>query len=582
MADKDEIKNKIDIVDYIGQTVSLKSAGRNFKGLCPFHKEKSPSFMVSPERQMYKCFGCGKSGDIFTFYMEQEGVGFSEAIKDLAAYVGVELTNFAPTDDYNQKQSLLEINQLAAKFYHFLLTKHKIGAKALDYVKNERQVSDSLISDFQIGYAPDSWSSLSDFLLKKKKISPESAEATGLIIKGDRGYYDRFRGRLIFPLFDHRHNLVGFSGRILPWTDDGKMGKYINSPETSLYHKSSMLFPLHYTKEAIRRDEQVVIVEGEFDVLSSLKAGLNSVVAVKGSALTLEQVKLLSRYTKTIILSLDADSAGIAAAKRAIDIASTQDVNIKVVRIENGKDPDELIKTDPKLWHQAIKKAESIYDFFIQTALTSYDIKTIEGKQKITEEIIPVLNKITNKVVQDFYIKKFAQILSTDKSVVLQEMSRMQAKMQLGVNFKTPDPVKKSENRLTQLLNEFLQLIIYFYKDVDLEKFDLEILPESAVGKIVSQLYKEKPKDIIIFSKKLKPELQDQFNISFMKEPLEKDKQLAQMRLTEIFNEIAKIALRDKLSQVSQKLSVVVSEEEKEKLTHQYNEILVCFRRYSK
>ncbi len=580
MGDKEDVRNRLDIVDFIGQHVVLKPAGRNFKGLCPFHKEKSPSFMVSSERQTFKCFGCGAGGDIFSFYMLHEGLTFPETIKDLAEKAGVELTSFQPTQEFLVKESLLEIHRLAAQFYHYTLTKLAVGKKPLEYLDN-RGVTPTQISDMQLGYAPDGWRSLSNFLITKKKYPVEDVEKTGLVIKSAHGWYDRFRGRIMFPLLDTRGNTVGFSGRVLPWTEDETSGKYINSPETELYHKSKLLYPLYHTKEAVRQKNSVVIVEGEFDVLSSLRAGVKNVVAVKGSALTEDQVKLLSRYCNTIILALDADTAGIAAAKRAIGVVQAAEMNIKVVELTEGKDPDELVKSEPKKWRHVVKQAVDIYDFFLNTAQRQHDVTTVDGKQAVAKEFIPLLNQIQNKIIQAHYIKKLAELLGVEAEVVEQEMSRQSKKDIIGRAPRDEATTQsKPVSRLHLLLEELLTLVIHYYLQVNLKVISTEDLPDTAVTKIITRAMAEQPKDIIEFAKGLPPELQQQFDDCFLREPeVYTDKQVTE-RFEEIISEVAKLTLRDRLSQLRHRLAQV-QPDQRGHIEHQINDVLVRFRSYS-
>jgi len=582
MGDKEDVRNHLDIVDFISQTVQLKRGGRNFKGLCPFHKEKSPSFTVSPERQTFKCFGCGEGGDIFSYYMKLEGVTFGEALRDLAKTAGVELTQFQPTPEIAFKEKLLEIQKLAAEFYHFLLTKHTLGEKALAYIK-ERGVTLTQIKDFKIGYAPSGWRSLTDFLVSKKKFKPEDVEKAGLIMRGGHNWYDRFRGRIMFPLSDVRGNTVGFSGRILPWTDDGKSGKYINSPETPIYHKSQLLFPLFQVKDEIRKKNSVVIVEGEFDALASLRANVSNVVAVKGSALTEDQVKLMQRFCDTAILALDADDAGIKAAKRAIGIASQAEMNIRVVELSQGKDPDELVKTDPKKWREAVKKAVGVYDFFLDIAKRNHDTSTVEGQQAISKELVPLLNQIQNQIVQAHYIKQLSSLLGIETTVVEREMERQQKKSYL--TFRPSTPKKKEEtsvSRTSMLLEEILTFVIHYYNDIDLGTVPLDDFPDTAVTKVVSALRKEKPKEVVAFASTLPPELQQAFDACFMKEVESMEGTKAQEKLSKLVSEVAKFSLRDKLTRLRNQVKNTSSSDEREQLKHQINDVLVRFRGYSK
>ena len=576
---KEEIRDKIDIVDYIGQVVKLKPAGRTFKGLCPFHNEKSPSFTVSPDRQTFKCFGCGEGGDIFSFYMKREGVTFPEAIKDLAGYAGVELTDYQPPKDLEVKQHLYDINHSAAKLYQFLLTQHKIGQKALDYLKN-RGLSMTIINDFQLGYAPDSWHTISDLLVQKKHFKPEDIAASGLTIKSPKGnYYDRFRGRIMFPLQDARGNIVGFSGRVLPWTEDDKSGKYINTPETPIYHKSKLLYPLYHVRDAVRKANKIVIVEGEFDALSSIRVGTRYTVAVKGSSLTTQQVNLIKRYTNTIILALDADAAGVKAAKRAIAVAQSIDIQIKVIHIPQGKDPDELIRTDYKQWKALISAAMSVYDFFIQMATTTNNPATLDGKKAITDEIIPILNQITNKVIQDHFVTKLAQILKTQPDIIAKEMHRRQKANQIGrrgideQSEETPKDIPLNQ----LLMQELLTLILNNYTQIDYPQIPMDDLPDLAIKKILLRIIEDQPTDLGIFAKSLPPELQDSFDHSYLQESDPLTPEQLTHKLNNLISQLAKQHLRDKLSKLRTQLNTSSTQD----LRQEINQILTKLRKYS-
>ncbi|NMB56760.1 DNA primase [Candidatus Beckwithbacteria bacterium] len=575
---KDEIKNRIDLVDFIGQSVKLKRSGRNFSGLCPFHQEKSPSFFVSAERQFFKCFGCGESGDLFTFYMKREGVTFPEAIKDLAIKAGVDLKDYQAPQDFLQKQQLLEINQLALRFYQYLLLEHKLGEPALAYLKS-RGVGKTQIKEFSLGFAPEAWDNLTNFLTAKKRYKAEIVEKTGLILKGNYKYYDRFRGRVMFPLIDIRDNVIGFSGMILPQFDDGKTGKYINSPETALYHKSSHLFPLQISKEYIRKENQVIIVEGEFDVMASFRIGVKNVVAVKGSALTLEQVRLLKRFADTIVLSLDADEAGIKSAKRAIEVCQNEEVNVKVIRVKNGKDPDELVKTDPSFWKKLTKTPIDIYEFFLEIALTHFNPKTVEGKQAITKDLIPVFLQIQNKVIQDHYLHKLSEILEVSKDVLLSEMQRVEKKQELNLNFKKEELVKEKghKSRIELLGEELLAMVLQFYDDIDWELVNFNHLPSNASIKILQKLNRAKPKDLVSFAQKLPPELQQQFDEAYLQEFSNWNKNQLNKELQKVLSSLAKLYLNDKLKDLRQALRC----QDKDKVSQEINLVLQALKAYN-
>jgi len=422
----DEVKSRSDIVSIIGERIELKKAGRNFKANCPFHGEKTPSFMVSPELQIFKCFGCSEAGDVFSFLEKYEGMEFPEALKYLADRAGIKLkkVNFGAS---SEKERLIELNTQAVKFYNYLLLEHPIGKKALEYLQNERKIKIETIKEFQIGFSPENSYSLNSFLIKKKKFTPQEIEKAGIGVVRGSGVYDRFNGRVIFPLFDHRGNPIGLAGRVLPW-DKRETGKYINSPETLLYHKSSVLFGLNLTRSFIKKKKIAIVVEGELDLISSWQAGIKNIVAIKGSALTEEQVKLLSRFAPKFILALDSDFAGDAASRRGISIASNLGVEVKVAEITGFKDPDDAARGDIDSYKKDLINARSVWDYLIDSVFKRHDPSKGDGKAKISKEIIPILAEISDKIVQAHYANVIARKLQVPLEAVTEEIGKIAQK----------------------------------------------------------------------------------------------------------------------------------------------------------
>ncbi len=419
----EEVKRRADIVWVIGGYMTLKRGGKNYKGLCPFHGEKSPSFMVSPELQMYKCFGCGESGDVISFVEKIEGIEFVEALTMLADRVGVKL-QFKGGEERSEKDKLIEIHEWAANYYHYLLTKHKVGKAAAEYLAG-RKVSKKLITEFRLGYSLAAWDGLYKYLTLKKKVEERLLQKTGLIIKGGRGgYYDRFRGRVMIPLLDVRGRVIAFAGRVMPGADKEEP-KYINSPETEIYHKGEALFGLYQAKADIRKNDRVVVVEGDMDMISSFGAGVGETVAIKGTALTEEQLLKLSRLTRNLILALDADTAGEAAIKRGIQMAEKLEMNTKIVVIEGGKDPDDVARENPKMWIKEVDGAKDIYQYYLESALKKFDAGSVDGKRKISEEVVPILARASNKVIQAVYVRKLSEALGVGEESVMREMERV-------------------------------------------------------------------------------------------------------------------------------------------------------------
>jgi len=463
-------------------------------------KEKTPSFFVNPGLQRYRCFGCGANGDVLDFLQNFEGITFYEALKAMADRAGIPLKEFQKSQDDEEREKMVEVMSFAKEYYHFLLTKHEVGQVGRDYLQN-RGVSSESIKIFQLGFATNAWDSLLKYLHQKKKYPLDLIEKTGLIIRGRNGsYYDRFRERLIFPLKNHRGQVVGFSGRLL--SQSPKEAKYINSPETLLYHKSKMLYGYSELFREIKKKEQVIVVEGEFDMISSTQAHVNNVVAIKGSALTADQVTLLARITKTIILSLDADDAGVKATERAIEIVKTKGIDLRVIDLKHleslseedrVKDPDELAREKPKVWRQAVESAISVYEFLFNHAIDLYDPKTADGKRKIINRLAPILETIDHAVEKEFYLQKLSTALNVKESLLKEDIEKFGKKKSL-TNQSDSDPAETvNVVKSYQERNEEYLLFLLFNFSADLVKEKAESLSEfdfksSGFKKIIEQL----------------------------------------------------------------------------------------------
>ena len=507
----EEVKLKTDIVTIIGERIELKKAGRNFKAPCPFHGEKTPSFMVSPELQIFKCFGCSEAGDVFSFLDKYEGMEFGEALKYLAERSGVKLerTGFGGSSD---KEKLIEINREVARFYNYLLLEHPVGAKALEYLEKQRGVKKETIKEFQLGYSPESSYALTQFLVGKKKFAPADIEKAGVGIVRGSNMYDRFNGRVIFPLFDHRGNPIAFAGRILPW-DKRETGKYINSPETPLYHKSNVLYGLNITRGLIKKKKVAIVVEGELDLISSYQAGIKNVVAIKGSALTEEQVRLLSRFAPKFILALDSDMAGDAASRRGIKVASDIGVEVKVAKITGYKDPDDAARGNIESYKKDLIGAEGIYDYFIDSVFGRVDAQSGAGKSKISKEIIPILNEISDKIVQSHYANRVARKLGVPLEAVMEELGKTSPSGQptaTTVPTKEPTPL----DRRGMLEERFLSLAFQLDPKILLSKEALDFVTHPLYKKIVDEYTKfdsKKAFNVTEFGASLPKELFDGF-----------------------------------------------------------------------
>lgn len=480
MSDIDDVKQKIAISEYVGRYVKLSKAGKNFKGLCPFHSEKTPSFMVNPERGTFHCFGCGKGGSVFDFAMEYHRIDFREALESLADEAGIILTKSSASNEKDkQKELLYEINALAAEYYQYIFSTHDLGQKARQYVSG-RGISQKVATTFQIGYSPNSWDALRSFLLKKG-YHEKTLEDAGLAIASARGGYDRFRGRLMFPQKDFRGRVVGFSGRLLD--PNPKEAKYINTSETLVYIKGSLLYGLDVTKDAIKKEGPALLVEGEFDLLSLFQAGYSNVVAIKGSALTEGHIHILKRFTDTLIFALDSDVAGDTASRRGIALADSTGFDMKVARMPSGKDPDEAVRSNAPAVGLAIKQAEPIYDFLMRSSLSRFDIQTPSGKKKAGDELLPIFAAIENTIVQAHYIKQLAKKLDVSEDAIgqgIRKILRSHFIVSKSTDIDKGEKVKKSR---IELLESYLLAIALQGKTKELLE---EHVPSDGMIQIVS------------------------------------------------------------------------------------------------
>jgi DNA primase len=433
------VKEKLDIVELIGETVQLRKAGTTWKGLCPFHGEKTPSFTVTPARESWKCFGCGRGGDIFNFVMERDGVDFATALRSLAGRAGVELSERSTREDAERKR-LRETLEAAIAFYHQVLTGHPAGAPARDYLLG-RGFTDETIATHQLGFAPDAWDALTTALAKRRQVSEVDLEHAGLASRrrSGRGVYDRFRGRVIFPIRDASGGATGLAGRILGPESADSGPKYLNSPQTLLFDKSRTLYLIDKAKAAIRKTGRAVLVEGNTDALMAHQAGFTNVVCSMGTALTAGQVELLTRYAPRIALAYDVDSAGQAAATfGATELSALVGeierspyrgrlTDVDVVRLPDGRDPDEVIRDDPELWRAATESPQPIIEFLIDRAAARHDQRTVAGRERLVAAVLPTLRQVADPVRRDGYLQLLARRAGVDERTLLEALRRPSA-----------------------------------------------------------------------------------------------------------------------------------------------------------
>jgi len=423
---KEEIRTRLNIEDVIGEYVHLKRAGRNFRGLSPFTGEKTPSFYVSPDKQIWHDFSGGKGGDVFSFVMEVEGIDFRAAMELLARKAGVDLSLYQTSGDRSlakKKQRLLSALDLAATYYQQTLLKNN---HALEYVFKKRKFNKNTVRLFRIGYSPQSDDGLTK-ILKKRGFTDSELKDAGLAVQRRGAFTDMFRSRMMVPLSDGQGQVVGFTARILEDTPGAP--KYINTPSTLLYDKGRQVFGLHLAKEAIRKDDRVVIVEGNLDVISSHQAGIANVVAAAGTALTENHLKNMRRLTENVALAFDSDAAGIAATERAIDLAQIAGVRLTVINLpDDAKDPDELIQKDAGIWKKAIKSPQPVVDWVIERYLAMYDVTTAEGKRKLTNRALGVVGKLHDPVEQEHYLNELAELTQVSQDALKRKMSQLDEK----------------------------------------------------------------------------------------------------------------------------------------------------------
>jgi len=416
----DEVKQKIDIVEVVGQYVRLTKSGRTLRGLCPFHSEKHPSFFVYPEQQSWHCFGaCNTGGDVFSFVMKKEGIDFGETLRLLAQKAGVTLSTKSEPKA-KEKERLYQVNQAAAQYFHDLLLHSPDGEKARTYL-DSRALSVNAIIDFQLGFSLNSWEALKQYLLERGYTYGELLEA-GLIVETEIGKtHDRFRNRLLFPICDIRGRITGFGARAL----DDSMPKYLNSPQTPIFDKSGSLYGINLAKAAIRKQEMAVIVEGYMDAITAHQNGFDNVVASMGTAVTEKQVSTIKRLTKNMDLALDADEAGEEAMLRGVGYENTLDAEVKVIILPEGKDPDDVIREDAPMWQYLLEKALPVVDYTFNMVTAELDLTTATDKTLAVGKLLPIIAEIKDNTRRDHYLNKLSELTGTSYRKLEAALSRV-------------------------------------------------------------------------------------------------------------------------------------------------------------
>ncbi|MFA5995806.1 MAG: DNA primase [Patescibacteria group bacterium] len=460
----EQIKQRLDIVELLQEYLRLTKAGTNWKANCPFHHEKTPSFVVSPDKQIWHCFGCGKGGDAFTFIQEMEGVEFPEALRSLAQRANITLEQYKP-EEQNHKTVLLDIVKQSQLFFSKTLQEDSAAKIARDYLQ-QRVVLPATQQQFGLGYSFNDWRKLYQHL-QQVGYKENDLVAAGLIIQAEdkQSYYDRFRGRLMFPIFDHHGVMVGFTARVLE--ADATGGKYVNSPQSILYDKSRIIYGLNFAKQIIKKVNATIVVEGNMDVITAHQAGFTNTVAVSGTAFTEAQIQLLKRYSPNLLLAFDMDKAGLQAAQRSIAVALKYDMNVKVIQLPpEFKDPDECIKKDPAIFRTAIREAKHVLDFFFVSITKPLDLTQADHKKKAVQQLIPVLRIINDPVERSHYVQKLANLVQVDETIIQTKLNTVTTKKLANTNSTTANTIVPAQalvlpkNRSGLLAQQVLAIII--------------------------------------------------------------------------------------------------------------------------
>jgi DNA primase len=490
----DEIKERISIVDVVGARVSLRKSGRSFKALCPFHSEKTPSFYVFPESGVFKCFGCGAAGDIFTFLMRSDNMDFSEALKTLGEQAGVNLRPAPEAIAEDQERAhLRDVLSAAAAYYHNLLVRSSAAENARAYLA-KRGMTQATIEGWQIGYALESWDAVQTYL-RGRGYAVSDLAAAGLVIERDTGgYYDRFRNRIMFPIHDIKGNITGFGARAL---GDDKP-KYLNSPQSILFDKSGTLYGIEHAKDGIRQTGQAVIVEGYMDVLIPHQVGITNIVASLGTALTPRHMDQVKRLAKTLILALDADAAGDEATLRGLEVARdvidreavpvptwrglirfdhVLETELRVLSLPRGKDPDEVVLEDAQAWQRLVAEALPVVDFYFKAITARLDLRNPRDKAAAVERLLPIIGEVQNDVMRSHYLQKLAALVQVDERSL---SNRLRAGPQAAARKKSPDepPPAVRKPRVRASLEDYCLAILLYEPAIYWKTLDLAISPD--------------------------------------------------------------------------------------------------------
>ena len=530
MNEIEEIKSRLNIADVIGGYLKLEKAGINYRACCPFHSEKTPSFFVSPSRQIWHCFGgCNEGGDIFKFVMKIENVEFYDALKILAVRAGVTLKPRAGGElekDKSERQLLLNLCEISARFFEAYFKKSAKGKEVNEYLL-KRGLKPETIQAWRLGYAPEAWSSLSDFLISQGYQRADIVKAGMAIEKDGNKFFDRFRSRIMFPICGFNGEVLGFTGRIFGNTDENE-AKYLNTPNTLLYDKSRALFGLDKAKLEIRKNDFCVLVEGNVDCIMSHQAGFANCLAVSGTALTQFHLNIIKRYCSNLVLAFDMDAAGHKATKKAVALASQMDFNLKVIPLTDEKDPADIILHEGEAkWKQMLESAEPVNDFYFNLALKNRDINNLEDKKKIIGELLPVFKKISNAVEQSHWLNKLSVALRVEEGDLRKEMEKIKDEDEyafpLGLEMKLQSPIVKIKTKQDLLEEQIVVFILLGRENISLLPTEMVNDFSAPIRDILLKII-ENPKitnDELVESLKESPETIELLNYLILKSEVE-------------------------------------------------------------
>jgi DNA primase len=553
---KEEVKKAADIVEVIGQYVELKKRGQNYIGLCPFHSERSPSFTVSQSKQIYHCFGCGRGGDVFTFWMEYHNLDFPQSLKTLAERYNIPLPQkrdlYADKKKTELKEQLFKINDLAGRYFHNILVKSADGKPGRDYF-SRRHISQETIAQFRLGYAVKKWDGLLNYL-KSKNCSLDKAAKAGLLIpKNNKEYYDRFRGRIMFSIFDLNHHSIGFGGRIL----DDSLPKYINTPETPIYHKGYSLYGLDSAFENIRKMDLAIIVEGYMDMLVLRQHGISNVVASLGTALTSDQIRRLKGYTKNVVVLFDPDDAGREAALKSFPLFLNEGISAKVVVLPQGEDPDSFVnKQGSDAFKKLLKRAAPIFDFYLDQTLANMG-PGVDGQIKTLSEVLPVFMDLGQGATRFLYVHRFAEKTSINEAIVWEELKHREG---MGKNARG---ISQLKNRFSETQDprkygsdlQFFNLLLHYPEKIDTfrdQEWELIVSdPEIiAIIKVIMEKFPSEGNMDRIEEFLDSPVAKEQLRVSLMSQPFY-SAELVGQAVSEFEKKIAKVKISQSIRKAS-------------------------------